>query len=135
MLSLPEVNIWAIIVSAILCMAIGTLWYSPLLFGKLWLSLTGNKEPDMKDAPKIYLGAFINSLVMSFILATLIYWIGANTWRDGALVGFLVWLGFNATAHFSGVLWEKKPIKLCLLHTANMLITLLVIGALLAWWR
>lgn len=135
MLSFPAINYLAVLVSAALCMAIGMLWYSPALFGNKWLELTGNKEPDMKDAPKIYIGAILNALIVSTVLAVFIYWIGAVTPRDGALVGFLAWLGFIATSHFSGVLWEKKPLNLFFLHAANMLVTLVIIGALLAWWR
>ena len=38
-MAIPTINYIAVLVSAVIGMAIGALWYSPLLFGKIWMKL------------------------------------------------------------------------------------------------
>ena len=52
----------------------------------------------------------------------------------GMQAGFWVWLGFIATTMIGIVLWEIKPVKLYLLIVAYYLISLLVMGSILALW-
>ena len=35
--ALAKINVWAVILAGISYLIIGALWYSPLLFGKLWI--------------------------------------------------------------------------------------------------
>ena len=44
-----EVNLLAVLVSGVAAMVIGALWYSPLLFGKLWMNGMGFTEAKMKE--------------------------------------------------------------------------------------
>jgi len=62
------------LVAAIAGMLIGAFWYSPLLFGKLWMRLSGLTEKQLNEAKKkgmgkLYFIAFIGILVMSYVLA------------------------------------------------------------------
>ncbi|MCE5315759.1 MAG: DUF1761 domain-containing protein [Parachlamydia sp.] len=134
-MSISDVNLLAVLVSGLLSIVIGGLWYSPKLFGSKWLELSNvNPEECKGRMGKCYLGAFILGLIMSFVLALFVKAAHAQTALDGAKVGFWAWLGFGATIPFSAVLWEKKPVALYLIHTGCLLVTLLVIGALLAVW-
>ena len=135
MLPLPEVNLIAILVGAVLTIIFGSLWYSPLMFGKLWMEETGMREEDKKGAVNAYIGGLINSFITTFVLAVIIRWIGVDNVRDGAWIGFWVWLGFVATTQFAGVLWERKSIKVFGICASFSFITLTLLGALLAWWR
>ena len=38
-----DINIWAVIVAAIVNMVVGSFWYSKSLFGKEWAKLVGRK--------------------------------------------------------------------------------------------
>ena len=65
----PAINYLAVLVSAIIGMIIGALWYSPLLFGKLWMKLSGMTEKQLNEAKKkgmgkMYLVAFIGVLLI-----------------------------------------------------------------------
>ena len=73
-------------------------------------------------------------LVMSFILALLISYLGASTFGQGAWLGFLVWLGFFVTSKLGMVLWDNKPFSLYLLYIFHDLVVLLIIGGILAVW-
>ncbi len=130
----------AILVTAIVAMALGALWYSPAVFGKMWMNLCGFTEKHMEEAKKKGMGksmvlAFLAQLVMAYVLAHFVQYAGAAGSIVGGLqAGFWIWLGFIATTLLNSVLWEGKPVKLYLLNIAHYLLVLLVSGVILAVW-
>lgn len=129
-----DINFWLVLLGAVIWMALGALWYSPALFGKAWMELTGAKEEDLKGNTKAYIGAFIIGLITTFVLALFVYQTDAQTAVEGAGVGFWAWLGFVAAVGFSGVIWEKLPLKLFFIHIVPVLAAFLINGAILAVW-
>ncbi len=139
------VNYFAIVVSAIINMALGFFWYGPL-FGKQWVAMMGWSKKDMekgkekmqKDGWKTYLLAFIGSLVMGFVLAhSLIFassYLAISGLSAGIMAGFWSWLGFIAPVTLGSVLWEGKSWKLWLLMNGYYLVSLLMMGSILALW-
>jgi hypothetical protein len=129
------INWWAVLVAAIVRMAIGALWYSPLLFGPRWMALTNCTEADMKARmPRLLVFDFITSLIMAFVLLHAVYYAGARTLATGAAVGFFNWLGFIATVTFGLTIYEKRAWPLFLIANGFQLVSLLVMGAILAAW-
>lgn len=134
-----SVNNVAVVAAAVVSMVVGAAWYSPLLFGKLWMKLSGMTEKQLAEAKKkgmakSYAIAFLAVLVMSYVLAHFVDYLGATTIMAGVEAGFWLWLGFVATVLINSVLWEGKPFKLYLLNIAHYLVVLLVSGAILAVW-
>ncbi len=132
------VNYLAVLVSGIIGMIIGSLWYGPL-FGKTWVKLSNISSKQMKKMKKKGVGksyflGFISALVMFYFLALFVEYLGANTFGQGAWLGFLLWLGFFVTIKLGMVLWENKPFSLYLIHVFHDLIVLLLIGGILAAW-
>ena len=134
-----NVNYLAVLVSAIVSMIIGFLWYGPL-FGKPWMKLMNITPKMMNDMKKKggmgknYFVSFIASLIMAFVLAHAVAYAGATTIVEGLIVGFWNWLGFIAAIQLGIVLWEGKPVKLYLIKTLHYLTILLINGAILAVW-
>ena len=134
-----SINYIAVLVAAVVNMIIGALWYSPVLFGNLWMRLSGMDKKSIdkskqKGMEKLYAAAFISTFVMAFVLAHFIDYTESSTVSDGMQAGFWIWLGFIATVSLGGVLWEKKPIKVWVLNNAYNLFGLLVMGSILAVW-
>lgn len=134
-----EFNYLAVVVAAIVSMVIGSLWYSPMLFGKKWMKLMGWSPEEMEKRKKgmgmAYLWMFIGSLVMAYVLSYFLGYSQAATLVEGAWVGFWAWLGFVAPVMLGGMLWEGKPKELYLINSGHNLVNLLVMGAILAVWR
>ncbi len=131
-----HVNYGAVIVAAIVNMVIGFIWYSPGVFGKTWMSLTGKRMEDMRSrAGTTYAGAFVTALITAWILARFISLTGAQTMTRGAVIGFWAWLGFIATTTLGDVLFGGRPIKLYYLTNGYYLVSLIIMGALLGMWR
>jgi hypothetical protein len=134
-----DINFVAVFVAAIASMVIGAFWYSPVLFGNAWIKLSGMSKKDIEKAKqggmggKYFLG-FVASLVMAYVLSYFVDYAGAVVALEGAQVGFWVWLGFIAPVQLGVVLWENKPVKLFWMNTLYYLVTLAVMGIILAAW-
>lgn len=135
------VNFWAVLVAAVVAFAIGAIWYSPMLFGKEWMTLTGMTAKDVAAAKakggmwKSYLAQLIGTLVSFIVLGFIVAAASGVTASDGAFMGFLVWLGFGATYALGGLLWERKPMKLIMIQSAYSLLTLVIGGAIIGVWH
>src|SRR5258708_6851323 len=129
------VNYWAILVAALVRMAIGAFWFSPAGFGKQWMHLSGVKMGEgKKDGMwKLYLTEFIASIATAFVLAFLLG-SGYNTALDGALAGAIFWLGLTAAWNISDVIWGAKPLKLFWISGSFQLISMILMGAIVAAW-
>lgn len=134
-MDLQNHNFYAIIATAILQFLIGALWYSPLLFGKLWAKESNIKFEECSCNYGHFGGAFLIALVTSFVLSLFVHWTHSVTAIDGAIIGFWAWLGFIATNAFSSVIWEKKTFSLYFISVSVLLVSLVLSGAILAYWQ
>lgn len=133
-----QVNYGAVIVAAIVNMVIGFTWYSPGLFGKTFMSLSGRRMENMQGRASMgpaYAGAFVTALITAWILARFITLANAQTMTRGAVIGFWAWLGFIATTSLGDVLFGGRPLKLYYLTNGYYLVSLIIMGALLGTWR
>ena len=133
------INYFAVLVSAVVGFGIGMLWFSPVLFGNIWmkqmnLSKEKIEEAKKKGMAKNLVVAFASVLVMSYILAHFVDYASATTILGGMQAGFWIWLGFIATTMVNSVLWEQKPVNLYLINIAHYLVVLLAMGSILAVW-
>ena|SRR3989344_4140803 len=134
------INFWPVLVAAVVSFGIGALWYSPILFGKEWMTLTKMSDSDMEAAKakgmwKSYVVHFIATLISFLVLAFISTTIGIANAGDGAYIAFLLWLGFVLPINVSEYLWKKAPIKLVIIDTVNVLVSLLIGGAIIGAWR
>ncbi len=137
---MTSVNFWPILVASVAAFAIGSLWYSPVLFGRQWMTLSGITDADIaasstKGMWKFYVIQFISTLVTFSILAFIIAAVGGQTAGDGIFFAVLAWIAFPAMGSVSGILWEKKPIKLVLINTLSTLVCWIVAGAIIGSWK
>ena len=137
-----HLNLLAILVAAVATMAIGFLWYSPILFAKPWMREMGLDPSDKskidemrKGAAAAYSGSFIASLISAFVLALIFHHMKIMSGQYGAMMGFHVWLGFVATVQFTGALFAKQSMKLFAINTGYQLVCYLAMGAILGAWN
>jgi sterol desaturase/sphingolipid hydroxylase (fatty acid hydroxylase superfamily) len=131
------VNYVAVIVAAVVSMVIGFFWYSESLFGKHWMKYMKFTKKDVNKAKekgmgKTMLTMFITTLIMAYILAHFIKILGIDTMSGGVQVAFWIWLGFLATTQLGAVLWENKPLGLYYINTGHSLVSMVIMGAILA---
>ncbi len=134
---MPEVdiNIWAVLVAAVVSMVVGSFWYSKSLFGKEWANLVGRKLEAMSGGGTGYAVAGAGALLQAYILAHFVQYTGATTFWDGIITGFWLWLGFVAVVVAVNMVFEGRSWALWKINAGYFLVVLLINGGLLAAWR
>ena len=119
----------AVLIAGVVSMAIGSLWYSPILFGKHWMNLSGICAGKMEKAKADGVGhLYALALLNAFLMAGAVFYVlklaSYPTLSKDLEVAFVLWMGFVATTLFSSVIWEKKPVALYLINAGNYLVTI-----------
>jgi hypothetical protein len=138
------VNYLAVLVATLISMVIGSVWYGPL-FGKIWMKEMKLDMPKKMTAKikqemmKSYGLMFVGSFFMAYILAHNSVFAGAYMQTTGTSAGmssgFWNWLGFVAPVTLTAVLWEGKSWKMWCINNGYYLITMPIMGAIVAGWR
>lgn len=134
-----DINILAILACGILFMIVGALWYSSLLFGKPWMKAMGKSQEEIRDMQrgvwKSYIVSLLGALVMAFVLAHVIGYVEADTALEGARTGLWMWVGFVITTSLGGILFEGRPKPLYYIYNGYQLVSLVLMGIILALWK
>ncbi|MFN0183839.1 MAG: DUF1761 domain-containing protein [Aquabacterium sp.] len=128
-------NIVAVLVSALLAFVIGGLWYSPILFAKVWMREAGLTEEQTRQAnlAKVFGLSAIANLVMAFNLAA---FIGAKaTIGFGLFAGVAAGLGWVSMSLGVIYLFEQRSLKLWLINSGYQVLAYTVMGGVLAAWK
>ncbi|MBS3099244.1 DUF1761 domain-containing protein [Candidatus Pacearchaeota archaeon] len=131
-----SVNWLAIIVATIVSFIFGWLWYGPL-FGKIWVKSSGMSEKEMKQKKKegmgkVLLWHFIGDLVMVYVLAMLIGWIGINEFGEVAMLGIYLGVGFLVAGPLLGdVLWKCRPWSFFWINTFYWILNFVIAGSVI----
>ena len=126
-------NILAIALGAVGGMAVGALWFSPVLFGKPWRRLA-NVDPAAKQQWWVYVLALIATLVTSAVIA-----VGASVVHEavgGSYLGVALavasigWLGFTLSRNAVEYLFESRPATLFAIDSGHQLAVVVVIATI-----
>ena len=107
-----EINYLAVVACTLLAMVLGSLWYSPLLFGRIWMRLNKMNPADMgsnkqmqREMAAIYGLQIIFAFLQAYILAHFV-----EGWNDasGMEVAIWVWLGFVIPILAGSVMWTME---------------------------
>ena len=128
-------NIWAVIVAALSTFLIGGLWYSTALFGKPWMRENGFTEETLKgrNMAKIFGLAFLLAIIAAFNLAMFLG--PEDRPAMGALWGFAAGFGWVATFVGTHYLFERKSFTLFLINAGYSIVSLTLMGVILAAWK
>jgi len=136
----PNLNLVPVVIAGVINMILGAFWYSPLVIGKLWMRSMHKTEEEIKadssstSMAMIYIVNTIASLVLAYVLAHIVKFTSVNTFADGVMIGFWVWLGFVVTTVIPGYMYESRPKMLYFLFIIYQLISITLMGGVLAIW-
>ena len=131
-----KVNVWAVILAGITYLIIGALWYSPLLFGKTWIRLNGFTDEDFKSNKPMWMITLLSFLSACVITTVVSMILGPNPNAPfGAIIGFCISVFWVTTSKLTSVLFENQPVKLYLLHAGFDIVSFMVMGAIIGYWR
>jgi hypothetical protein len=133
--SFQSLNWLAIISSTLLSFIVGSMWYSPILFGKTWQREAGLSDEQMKNAnmAMIFGGAFILIFISMFNLAM---FLGPKSDVSfGIMAGFLTGFGWVATSIGVLYLFERRSLKLFFINAGYHIVCFTASGAILGAWK
>lgn len=137
MLELNGLNYWAIIVAWLITVVIGSYWYSPAGFGKLWAKLSGVNHMKIPEgeATRAIVSVAISAVVQVFVLALVLHSLNITTAGDGLVAGLVLWLGLTAATTVGNTLYQRLSWKFWWLNSAYFLIVMSINSVLFAVWQ
>ena len=128
---MTQLNLLALLLCGISSMALGALWYSPLLFGKAWQRGVGLSDEALASVnmAMIYGAAFVLSLIAAALFAMLVgHNHGLVPWIvAGAGAGAAV-----AAAFGINYLFERRSLRQWLINAGYHLLQFTLFGLILA---
>ena len=131
-----QINWLAVVAAALSAFVVGGLWYSPVLFGKVWLNANGFTEEQAQSFNKAraFIGAFVFALIMSANLAAFLADPKTTMWwgmTAGALAGF----GWVAAGLAITALFENRSWTYIMVNGGYHVVSFVLMGAILGAWR
>lgn len=137
MFELGGLNYWAVIAAWVVYMLVGSFWYSPKGFGKLWTKLSGvdiMKLPQ-NEASRAISYVIASSLVQAIVLALVLHWVGVSTAFEGLTVSLILWLGLTAATTVGTNFYARRSWRFWWLNASFFLVTMAINGLILGVWQ
>jgi len=140
-MDLSSVNWLAVLVCVVVSMISGSIWYNPKTFFPAWWKGIGKTgEPGMQGNMGMtwaltVLSSFVQAVSMAFMVNAMGKLMGGPTAANGAMSGFMLWLGFIAPTYLVNKLFAGHGFKVWAIEVGNHLINFVLFGAILGAWR
>lgn len=133
---IPEINIWAVLLATLSSMVVGSVWYTPKVFGNYWMKVAEvSPSGDAKDAVRPILitlvVSFVSALVLAGSAAISQHFYGGNFLANTLITAVILWAGFTAARFITHDAFEGRPAGLTVLNCAHELVTLVVMGLII----
>jgi len=133
--NISTLNWLAVVAATVIAMVVGSVWYTPAVFGNAWMKSMGVKNKDfMKGDMQPIIFAVVSSFVTAVALGALIQILALTSIWQGATFGILVALAFLGTNKVMQAQFEKRPLSYNVVTTSADVVTLGLMGAILAIW-
>ncbi len=128
-----NINYLAVIVTGLIAFALSLMWYSPILFGKIWME---HRNASIQSSPGwTMLFAPLRELIVSYVLALLFTRLTLTNWKSAAKLIFLLWLAFHAVGMAGAIIWDNMPWQLGAVHSSDWLMKMLFMAVVLSIWH
>ena len=133
---IPEINIWAVLLATLSSMVVGSVWYTPKVFGNYWMRVAKvTPSGDAKDAVKPILitlvVSFVSALVLAGAAAISQHFYGGDFLANTLVTALILWAGFTAARFITHDAFEGRPTGLTVLNCAHELVTLMVMALII----
>ena len=135
----PDINYWAVVLATLSSMIVGSIWYTPRVFGTRWAKLA-NVDMDRPGASAV--GPIVVTVLVSFVTAWVLAGASTIAWHfygGGYLVAALLtavifWAGFTAARFITHDAFEGRPSSLTVLNIAHELVTVVIMALIIGVW-
>ena len=135
---IPTINFFAVIAATLSTMLVGSIWYTPKVFGTYWMRVAKVTPGEGKNAVGPILVTLVVSFISAWVLAGAIYlsfnFYGGSFLVNALLTGLILWAGLTAARFITHDAFEGRPVGLTVLNCAHELVTILVMSLILGVW-
>jgi hypothetical protein len=135
----PEINYWAVILATLSSMVVGSIWYTPRVFGKYWMK-AANVTPsgNSRDAVRPILLTLVVSFLTAWVLAgaTYLSWdfYGGSFFVNALFTAIILWAGFTAARFITHDAFDGRPAGLTVLNIAHEFVTIVIMAIIIGVW-
>jgi hypothetical protein len=139
MTMVPEINYIAVILATLSSMIVGSIWYTPKVFGNYWMRVA-NVTPSGKasDAVRPIIITVIVSFVTAWVLAGAAYiswdFYGGSFLVNTLVTALILWAGFTAARFITHDAFDGRPTGLTVLNVAHELVTIVIMAVIIGVW-
>jgi hypothetical protein len=137
MIVVTPVNYWAVLAAGIVYFLLGGLWYSKILFAKLWLKAIEKSEDKLRAeySPWKMVWAFAGSLLSAYGVARILSFITGVNLFGGLMIGLLIGIHFVLPIVSVANSMEGRRVVLTAINIAYNMLGLIVMGLIIGGWR
>jgi hypothetical protein len=135
----PEINYFAVILATLSTMVVGSIWYTPKVFGNYWMR-AANITPSGKvsDAVRPIIVTVIVSFITAWVLAGAAYiswdFYGGSFFVNALVTALILWAGFTAARFITHDAFDGRPTGLTVLNVAHELVTIVIMAIIIGVW-
>ena len=126
------VNLVAIAVAAVAAFGFGALYYT-VLAGP-WARAQGRSHEDFRPTAGLFALSFLGCLLLSAIMAGMLFHVGEYSVRNGLISGALIWTGFILTTMTVNNAYRGGRIALTAIDAGHWLGVCLLTAAIIGWF-
>ncbi|SKA98049.1 Protein of unknown function [Agreia bicolorata] len=136
---IPDINYLAVIAATLSSMVVGSIWYTPKVFGNYWMR-AANVTPSGKasDAVRPIVITVIVSFITAWVLAgaAFISWdfYGGSFFVNTLVTALILWAGFTAARFITHDAFDGRPTGLTVLNVAHELVTIVIMAIIIGVW-
>jgi hypothetical protein len=140
-MDLSSINWFAVVACVIVSFIVGFGWYHEKAFFLAWWKGIGKSGKPGTEGMGLTWGlTTVASIVQAVAMAFMVNAVGGlmtggPSLASGALVGFMLWLGFVASTSLSNKLFAQQGFKVWAIEAGNHLVNFVLFGAILGAWR
>ena len=138
-MNVPAINYIAVVLATLSSMVVGSIWYTPKVFGTYWMKQAGiTPSGKASDAVRPILVTLVVSFITAWVLAGAV-WISFQFYGGSFLVnslvtGAILWAGFTAARFVTHDQFDKRTPGLTVLNSAHELVTILIMALIIGVW-
>ncbi|CAN5307698.1 DUF1761 domain-containing protein [soil metagenome] len=135
----PSINYIAVILATLSSMVIGSIWYTPKVFGNYWMKAanitpSGNARDAIRPIAVTLVVSFITAWVLAGAVSISFEFYGGSYLVNALLTGLILWAGFTAARFITHDQFDGRPTGLTVLNVAHELVTIMVMALIIGVW-